>query len=336
MKKSLQIFYIFISFSFFFVACESNKNKEPEKLGSQIIELHTIDTTKLKDAKELTGQFPFKITSNFSIAYFSSSKKEIYLKLDTHKNIYFYTKCEIDTAFEADLLNLYKKQIIYRGSFSLPGDPVVKLTFIAINVYYPKDGTYRNLFNDYVLAEKSQDLHFEVADDFIEDEYGALICSYKEGSGDYLDFKIYGLNKNKFSEIYEPYSPLENGYIRADSGKIFSISNLTANKLSWVDDSVRVEQLKETPLIDFNEGDKILKIEFQNDKIITPKLIIISQDAVLHLLQKGENSEYQINYDDDFWDRNFNQLIPKKKGITSITIENTFHGIEKRIKILIV
>lgn len=328
-------FFIIFNILVFLYSCEkqNEKNHSPEN-QPRVIEIHTFDTTLLSDAKELNSNVKIKITTDFDIVYFSNQSNKIFIKIPKSKELY-YTNCIIDSSFYFNLLKQSNDEIIFRGTFSLPSINNIQFTFFAINIYNKEKGTYQNLFNDYFLLDKSSILKFDVVNDFVYNWYNALICSYKEGSGDFLEFKIYGFRKNKFDLLYEPMAPLENGYFLSDSSGIYLLSNYKATKLNWLGDSIKVENLNETPLLNFKEGDQVLRIEELNDGIKAPKFLILSENSVLHISVKDFKEDIKINFDDAFWTRNFNQLIPKKQGLTRIWITDSFKQILKQIKIII-
>lgn len=335
-KNHFTIFIlIMISLVLFISSCEKeNKNKFSPEQKERVVVIHPFDSSMALNAKELNSNVNIKITTDFEIVYFSNDKQKIYIQIPKSKDI-FYTNCEIDTSFYINLLKQENSEIIYRGTFSLPSVNNLKFTFFAINMYNKETGKYQNIFNDYFLLDNSSMLNFEKSDDFVYNWYNALICSYKEGSGDFLDFKLYGFLNNKFEVLYEPLAPLENGYFLSDSTGIYLLSNYNATKLKWTGDSLSVENLLETPLLNFKEGDQILRIEELKNGIKSPKFLILSQNAILHISLKGFKEDIKINFDDNFWTRNFNQLIPKKKGLTKIWITDSFKQILKQIKIII-
>ncbi|OGU57910.1 MAG: hypothetical protein A2X64_02175 [Ignavibacteria bacterium GWF2_33_9] len=320
-KSSILIIIIISLF-----ACE-DRIKEPLRVYTKNLRNYFhFDTTRLDFAKELSlASFPEKF-SDFTIVYFDKKSSRLFLEFDNLPNQLYFTIATIESAQEIRLLRSDYPEKIYLGKFKFLSDTFGDFSFLAINSYDSRTKKYLNIFNDYFIFDNSENPDINYCKKFINGKNNVLIVSYSEGAGNYLSFKIYGPSEEKFSQIYEPVSPLENGMIAVDSNYIYTLEGIISSKIYWKNGKVISETLAESPLINFQGNDYLLEISYKNEVFSKfPKFISLNYDADLFIKVKGivpPDENLLVNYDSEFLSLNFNSFTSKKSGKTYLEFKN--------------
>ncbi len=325
MKTKLFFCIIIIAISVFIGSCSNKKSHSEDAAGQSSLIISGFDISKLKNASELNENLTPSQFTNFKIVYFDNLNKKLFISLDSQPNKYYFTYCVIDSVFEYKLLGTDMPERFYLGKFKFISDIYGDFTFLAIDGYNSKTGKYTNLFNDYyILDDASLDITF--CDNFIGKDLSSLIVSYNEGTGNYLDFRIYGLQGKAIKEIFEPRTPLENGTFAIDSNTIYLLEGIITSRLKFSAGKVQQEFLEESPAISFRKGDLVLNLLPDNEGFFTfPKLIFLNSQSSLYVIAKGKiapEKNLLINYDKEYFDRNFNAFVPKQDGMTTIEFIN--------------
>lgn len=340
MKISRYIFNLLIIINglFIIISCDSEKNKNyyPEKFE---IQASSPDKEKLLNAIELNEQVKVEQFTNFKIVSFEKSSSKIYIELDSQPGSYYYTTARIDSVINMNILNLEEQDHIYIGKFKFISENYGDFTFLAVNSYDKSSGKHLNLFNDYFILDNAKP-DIVICENFTGPGGNALLVSYSEGTGNYLDFRIYGLHSNKFGLIFEPKSPLENGVFAIDSGAVYLLEGIITSKITYKDGKVKSELLESTPIFNESEHDFTLNLKLDNNgNLILPKFIVLKSNSVLQI--SFENQKYRqeknlrINFDSDYLDQNFTAFVPKKSGMTTIEFINNFNIPLGKIRVII-
>lgn len=281
--------------------------------------------------------FDIKIFENLEIVYTDIINKLIFFRSSKDTNKVYYSKCEIDSAFNGNLTNPEHLDKIFIGSFYPIQLKKIKLTFIAIYSFDTQNNSYRNSFNNYYFVDKS----------FIEKEFiykmfnsnNVLMVSIYEGSGNFLEINLIAKNHNKIEDLTPDVPPLSQGEYLIDTGKIYLMEGLAAWELTQSKDNKKLElkKIDTIPIIDFREGDKIIKFKKNGNRIATDsKIYVCNWLGVIHLQIEEPTNELILNYDPLFFKRKFNQLIPQKKGITKLElIDSDFNISVYSVRIII-
>lgn len=333
------LFLIIILSTIFLITC-SKKESSKTLTDNNLIELNLFDQNKLKNSLELSSNTHLNHFTNFKIVYFDSQNQTLYLELDNQPNVYFFTKCMIDSVMEFNLLGSTKPELVYYGKFTFISPNYGNFAFLAFNYHEESKNVYQNYFNDYLSLDDVSSLDFALCEKFIDNKFNALLVSYSEGTGNYLDYRIYGLDQKTFSLLSEPTAPLENGLFAIDSNAIYLMEGMNTTKLIYQNHKILSESLNFTPIFNEKNNDRVLEIKIENDgKITYPKFIVMNSDASLHLSLKNSTNnagnDIDFNFDHSFWDRNFNTLIPKESGVTNINLENSDKIILGRVRVIV-
>ncbi len=79
---------------------------------------------------------------------------------------------------------------------------------------------------------------------------------------------------------------------------------------------LEVKRLDTIPIIDFREGDKIIKFKKRGNKITTDsKIYVCNWTGVIHLQIDEPSNELLINFDPQYFKRKFNQLNTLKNWL---------------------
>jgi hypothetical protein len=337
--KKIQIVLLFLVLVSIWSCKESNDLRE-KKYSAENIELVGFDTMKLADALELTESVKINQFSNFRIVYFDKNALKLYLEIDSQKNIYYFTHCSVDSLIKMNLLNDENEDLIYVGKFKFISEIYGDFSFFAINTYNAATAKHVNIFCDYFILDNNSTLDLVMCDKFIDGVENALMVNYTEGTGNYLDFRIYGLIGNNFKNIFEPKTPLENGLFVVDSAAVFVLEGINSSKIFFDKGQIRQEIIAETPIFNLKKNDKILELDFtKKESLNIPKLIFLDSQSSLHIVIKEnslqEATNIKINFDVEFFDQNFNTYVPKKSGLTTFEFVNPDNIIIAKIKVII-
>lgn len=278
----------------------------------------------------------FPIIEKLEVRYCDIKNKKIYFSFSKNSSEIFWAPIEIDSSFKYNLTNQNEEDIIYLGKFKLHQSEQMQISFVSIYTMDPSKNEYLNIFNDFYFTPDPTNLIIKKSNYFIDSTYDALIVGFYEGSGAFFDYKIYGFNDNTIKILYEPLAPIQNGSIYAANYQIYEFENLFTTLLYWENGQVKSLPLRKTPLIDFQQGDIVLEYKIRDDYgIDAPSKVVVQSGARLQLIQNGDASSIEIVYDDQFFTQNYNQLIPKRKGTTTINFSSEFGEIEKQISVII-
>ncbi|HAW08310.1 MAG TPA: hypothetical protein DCW42_03940 [Bacteroidetes bacterium] len=327
---------ILFTLSIFIVAACQRKEEKPISQERAVSNLHFIDKSVEKNAKAIQSAPSFPKIEKLEIRYCDIKNKKIYISFSKNSQELYWLPIDIDSSFKYNLTNQTDEDIIYLGKFKLHSVDELTLSFMSIYSMDESTHNYNNIFNDFYFTPEAVNLVIQKSDNFIDSTYNALIIGFYEGSGDFFEYKIYGYKNNTIKILYEPVAPIQNGSIYAINNQIYEFENLHASLLQWENQQVKVFPLRKTPLIDLQDGDAVLKYKIQdNNELIAPAKISVPISAKLILIQEGDGIDIQLNYDDQYFSQNLNQLIPKKKGSTTIMLESELGEIQKRISVII-
>lgn len=308
---------------------KSVKNSQPGKL-------QFADNSIIKQAKDLRSSNMFPEIEKLEVRYCDIKNKKIYFSLRKNSPEIFWAPINIDSSFKYNLTNQNEEDIIYLGKFKLHQSEQMQISFVSIYSMNPSKNEYSNIFNDFYFTPDPTNFIIKKSNYFIDSTYNALIIGFNEGSGDFFEYKIYGFNDNTIKILYEPHSPIQNGTIYSANHQIYEFENLSTSLLYWENNQVKSLPLRKTLLIDLREGDAVLEYKINDEyEIQAPSRINVSSSGKLQLVQNGYGQSISVAYDDQFFEHIYNQLIPKKKGTTTIMLESEFGEIEKQITVVI-
>ncbi|GEM_PF-1198928 len=340
MKSRIFKILILVLFSLIYLSCENeSKKKSPEK---EELNQELVFTPKFKVENCYDNDFnlSFDILEDLQIRYFDFEKKLLFFNSKKTSDSIFYANTTIDTSFFANITSKEFPDKIYIGTFFPTKHKKVELTFISIYSFAKDEEKYENSFNSFYLLDNSTFLNCEVIEQMI-DEKDCIIASYYEGSGNFLEFEIIGKLDNEIQEITPDLAPIDDGEIWIDSGKVFLLESLTAKYIKWNDQSRKLElmQLDTIPIFNYRTGDKIINFDYSNNEIKSKyKIVVLDWASIIHLNAKNIPFDFysRIQYDADFFEKKFNQLIPKRKGVTTLLLlDDSFDILYEKIKIII-
>lgn len=339
MKNKSFLLLLILLASIFLNSCSDEKSPEQSSGKDKPLELVLFDTTKLENAIELNENLRTTQFTNFKIVFLDKSSKKLYLELNDQPNKYFYTSCSIDSVIEFNLLGTEMPERVYLGRFKFISEIYGDFSFLAIDCFDQNTGKYRNLFNDYFILDNNSTLDLALCEKFINENTNALLVSYSEGTGNYLDFRIYGLEDNFFKQIYEPRTPLENGFIAIDSSNIYFLEGIISGKIYSQNENIQEEFLEETPKINYRTVDFVLNLKpEQNGYYDFPRFVILNSQSSLFVVLKGKINQEKnlfIKYDNEYFQQNFNSFIPKKDGMTTLEFINSDQVTVGKVRVII-
>lgn len=340
MKSRLLKILILLLFSLIYFSCENeNQKRSPEKEGKDE-ELTFLPKIKVENCYDNNFNLSFDILEDLQIRYFDFDKKFLFFNSKKNKDSIFYANTTIDTAFFARLTNNEFPDKVYIGTFFPTKHKKVELTFISIYSFLKDNEKYENSFNTFYLLDNSTFINCEVIEQMINGK-DCIIASYYEGSGNFLEFDIIGKYANKIQEITPDLAPIDDGEIWIDSSKVFLLESLSAKFIKWDNENQKLEiiQLDSIPIFNYRTGDKIITFEFINNEIKSKyKIVVLDWTSIIHLNAKNIPFDFysRIQYDPEFFEKKFNQLIPKRKGVTTIyLLDDSFDILYEKIKIII-
>lgn len=279
----------------------------------------------------------FNILEDMEIVYFDLENKLIFFRSSKDTNKVYYSDCIIDSAFFVNLTNFEHQDKVFLGSFTPTELQKVKLTLISIQSFDKQKNKYQNSFNTFYFVDKSF-IDFKIVYNIIGNSNALFVSNY-EGSGNYLDINMIALNGNKIEDIAPEIPPLSQGEYLIDTGRVLLMEGLAAWELSKSGNNLSLElkKLDTIPIIDFREGDKIIKFKRYGNRITTDsKIYVCNWTGIIHLQIDEPNNELILNYDPQYFRRKFNQLIPQKTGYTNLEIiDSDFNFVINNIKIII-
>lgn len=332
---------IFIIVVFIFLTIILGCKEEPET--KPIIEksqktklkfLDKFDTTNTIDARTIKK---LDLIEDLVIDFFDKDQKIIYFHSSRDKKTVYRTAAKVDSAFQVFITNTDNKDIVYIGSFNPTTLNKFTFTFLSIYSFNPAKNVYQNSFNVLYQMEKKY-LEVQEVENF-NSQLSALFVATHEGSGNFLEFVLIMLENDEIKELIPDLPPLSQGEYKINEGSIWLMEGLMAWQMLWSDNKKQVEikNLDSIPIFDYRPEDKIINFKRNNGRISTDsRIYVCNWTGVLHLQTNNPSNDIQINYNPVFFDRKFNQLIPKKKGLTYIEIiDPDFNFVIHSVKIVI-
>ncbi len=292
--------------------------KQPEE--SNLIFVDEQNTNKAINSRQLQD---YELLENLEIVYTDISNEVIYFCNSKDKNKIYYSKCKIDTAFFANLTNSKHPDKVYLGSFYPTQLRKIQLTFISIYSFNPQTNSYQNSFNTFYIVDKSY-IEIEVVHNLLNSQNVLFVSTY-EGSGNFLEINLIAKKQNRIVDITPEIPPLSQGEYLVDTSRIYLMEGFATWELAQSHDSSKLvlKQMDSIPILDFREGDKIIKFKKNRNRISTDsKIYVCDWTGIIHLQIDKPDNEIILNYDPLFFKRKFNQLIPQKKGITILELKD--------------
>ncbi len=339
MKTSLKIL-ILVLFSLIYLSCENENNKRSSEKEELNQELKFSPKFKVENCYDNDFNLSFDILEDLQIRYYDFENKLLFFNSKKTSDSIFYANTTIDTSFFANITSTEFPDKVYIGTFFPTKHKKVGLTFISIYSFSKDEEKYENSFNSFYLLDNSTFINCEVIGQMINGK-DCIIASYYEGSGNFLEFDIIGKLTNKIQEITPDLTPIDDGEIWIDSGKVFLLESLTAKLINWNEKNKKLEimQLDSIPIFNYRTGDKIINFDYSNNEIKSKyKIVVLDWTSIIHLNSKNIPFDFysRIQYDSEFFEKKFNQLIPKRKGVTTLLLlDDSFGILYEKIKIII-
>lgn len=334
MKKiPLFLLTIFI----YLIGCTESGNYDTDKNNNELEELFFYSEQKTEHCISSKEIFNLDILEDLEIVFLNVESKTLFYRSAANKNQIYYSDCTIDSAFFVEITNSEHMDKIYIGSFYPTSLNKIKLTFISIFSFDIKKNEYLNSYNSYYFVEKSF-IDIQIVFKLINNSNALFISNY-EGSGNFLDINLIARRMNKLDDITPEIPLLSQGEYIIDTSRIMLMEGLAAWEIKESQEMglLQVKKLDTIPIIDFQEGDKIIKFKKRGNKITTDsKIYVCDWTGIIHLQIDEPSNELLINFDPQYFKRKFNQLIPLKTGYTSLElIDSDFNYVISNIKIVI-
>lgn len=320
--KIVYAIFVFVIF-LIVVGCTQSEKETPLEMESKEFNLLFYSERNTNEAINSKHLQDYKLLENLEIVYIDIQNKLVYFCSSKDTNSIYYSKCDIDSAFFANLTGSEQPDKIYLGSFYPTQLTKIKTTFITIYSFNPRNNTYQNSFNTFYFVDKSF-IEVEIVYNLMNSQ-NVLFVSNHEGSGNFLEINLIAKKRNRIVFVTPDLPPLSQGEYLIDTGKIYLMEGFATWEITQSKDSSGLElrSLDSIPIVDFREGDKIIKFKKNGNKISTDsKIYVCNWTGVIHLQIEEPNNELILNYDPFFFKRKFNQLIPQKKGITYIELRD--------------
>lgn len=279
----------------------------------------------------------FNFLEDLEIIYFDFENKFIYFRSAKDTSNIYYSNCVVDSAFFVNLTNYEHNDKVFVGSFYPTESQKVKLTFISVYSFDVINKKYQNSFNSFYFVDKSF-IDLKIVYNLINHS-NALFVSIYEGSGNFLEINLIARKMDKLNDITPEIPPLSQGEYIVDTGRVLLMEGLAAWELvsSENNENLELKKLDTIPIIDYRDGDKIIKYKSIGNRITTDsKIYVCNWTGVIHLQIDEPNNEFILNYDPQYFKRKFNQLIPQKTGYTYLElIDSDFNFVINNIKIII-
>ncbi len=331
-------YYLFILISIFCLfGCSESEEYDTTTRKTDNENLLFFPERNLEKCTKSTNISNFDILEKMEIVFLDIEKKIIFFRNSSDTNQVYYSNCVIDSSFYATLTDEEHQDIVYIGSFHPTDLKKLKLTFISIFSLNEQTNKYQNTFNTYYFVEKSF-IDIQIVNNLINNSNALLLSNY-QGSGNFLEINLIAKNKNKIMDITPEIPPLSQGEYLIDSSRVLLMEGLMVWEIVQSNEkpSLELKKMDSLPLVDFRDGDKIIKFRKSGSRIITDsKIYVCNWTGVIHLQIDEPNNELMINFDPQYFKRKFNQLIPLKAGYTSIElIDADFNFVINNIKIYI-
>lgn len=334
MKKG---YLYFLIICFYIVGCSDSEVYDKNKNEMDTDEFTFFEERTVQKSNNPLDINNFNVLEDLEIIFLEVDKKNIFFRSKSDTNKVYYSNCVIDSAFLAPLTSEVQLDKIYMGYFYPTEIKNVRLTFVSIFSYNKKNNKYQNSYNTYYFSEKTF-LDIKIVNNLINNSNVLFISNY-EGSGNFLDINLIARNKNRLDDITPEIPPLSQGEYFIDSSRILLMEGLAAWEILESKEKATLEmrKLDTIPIIDFQERDKIIKFKRSGNRVVADsKIYVCSWTGVIHLQIDEPNNGLLLNFDPEYFKRNFNQLIPLKTGFTSLELIDTdFNFVINNIKIII-
>lgn len=319
------------------LSCDDNKDINTIQKGENIDLFYFLEERTTKNTINCKEISKLDILENLEIVYFDLKQNLIFFRSSLDTNKIYYSSCKIDSAFYANLSNKEHQDKVFLGSFFPTEQEKVKITFISIYSFDKQNNKYQNSYNTFYYVDKSF-VDINIISDFFEGRNALFVANY-EGSGNFLQVNILAKQLRNIADITPELPPLSQGDYIIDSGRVILMEGLSAWEIteSLEKSDIIIKQLDSLPIIDFRDGDKIIRLKRIENRIVPDsKLYVCNWTGVIHLQINEPNNGLAVNFDPKYFKRKLNQLIPIQKGYTNLELIDTdFNFVISNIKVII-